>query len=99
MKIQGVEINFEVYFEVLTALAKNHFIGKALSSMKSISWDKIIYLMVTFGLYALQIYQNVNICRRFYGNISKINKTLIELREYLEYSICSMESFVNIYVS
>jgi len=98
LKIQGVEINFEVYFEVLTALAKNHFIGKALSSMKSISWDKIIYLMVTFGLYALQIYQNVNICRRFYGNISKINKTLIELREYLEYSICSMESFVNINV-
>ena len=96
LKIQGVEITFEVYFEVLTALAKNHFIGKALSSMKSISWDKLIYLMVTFGLYALQIYQNVNICRRFYGNISKINKTLIELREYLEYSICSMESFINI---
>lgn len=96
LKIQGVEITFEVYFEVLTALAKNHFIGKALSSMKSISWDKVIYLMVTFGLYALQIYQNVNICRRFYGNIAKINKTLIELREYLEYSISSMESFVNI---
>lgn len=96
LKIQGVEITFEVYFEVLTELAKNHFIGKALSSMKSISWDKVIYLMVTFGLYALQIYQNINICRRFYGNISKINNTLIEVREYLEYSICSMESFVNI---
>lgn len=96
LKIQGIEITFEVYIEVLTTLAKNHFIGKALTSMKSISWDKVIYLMVTFGLYVLQIYQNVNYCNKFYHNIMKINGTLIELREYVKYSIHSMESFVEI---
>jgi hypothetical protein len=96
LKIQRVEITFEVYFDVLTALAKNHFIGKALSSMRSISWDKIVYLMVTIGLYFMQIYQNINICRRFYTNITKINKTLIEIREYLEYSISTMESYLKL---
>jgi hypothetical protein len=96
LKIQGIEITFEIYFDVLTDLAKNHFIGKALSSMKTISWDKVVYLIVTFGLYILQIYQNINTCKRFYNNIQKINNTLIELREYVEYSISSMETFINI---
>jgi hypothetical protein len=77
-------------------LAKNHFIGKALSSMKSISWDKVVYLLVTFGLYLLQIYQNINQCKRFYNNIMKINKTLIEMREYVGYSINNMQNFLNI---
>jgi len=94
LKIQGIPISFEVYFELLTALAKNHFIGKALSSMNSISWDKVVYLLVTFGLYLLQIYQNINQCKRFYSNIMKINKTLIEIREYVGYSIKSMDDFL-----
>jgi hypothetical protein len=94
LKIQGIPISFEVYYDLLTALAKNHFIGKALSSMKSISWDKVVYLLVTFGLYLLQIYQNINQCKRFYSNIIKINKTIIEMREYVEYSIKNMDNFL-----
>ena len=96
LKIQQIPITFEIYFELLMELAKNHFIGKALSSMKSISWDKVVYLLVTFGLYLLQIYQNINQCKRFYNNIMKINKTLIETREYVEYSIDNMQKFLNI---
>jgi hypothetical protein len=96
LKIQGIPINFETYYEILTSLAKNHFIGKALSSMQSISWDKVVYLLITFSLYALQIYQNVNICHRFYHNVKKINSSLIEIREQIQYSILSMESFLSI---
>lgn len=96
LKIQQIPITFEIYFELLMELAKNHFIGKALSSMKSISWDKVVYLLVTFGLYLLQIYQNVNQCKRFYNNTKKINRTLIEMREYVGYSINNMQNFLNI---
>jgi hypothetical protein len=96
LKIQQIPITFEIYFELLMELAKNHFIGKALSNMKSISWDKVVYLLVTFGLYLLQIYQNINQCKRFYNNIMKINKTLIEVREYIEYSINNMQNYLNI---
>lgn len=96
LKIQQIPITFEIYCELLMELAKNHFIGKALSSMKSISWDKVVYLLVTFGLYLLQIYQNINQCKRFYSNIMKINKTLIEMREYVAYSINNMKNFLNI---
>jgi len=96
LKIQGIPINFETYYEILTTLAKNHFIGKALSSMKSISWDKVVYLLITFSLYGLQIYQNVNICHRFYHNVKKINGSLIDIRGQIQYSIRSMESFLAI---
>uniref|UniRef100_A0A6C0JLJ0 DNA mismatch repair proteins mutS family domain-containing protein n=1 Tax=viral metagenome TaxID=1070528 RepID=A0A6C0JLJ0_9ZZZZ len=96
LKIQQIPITVETYVEILTSLAKNHFIGKALSSIQSISWDKMVYLLITFSLYVLQIYQNVNTCHRFYYNVKKINDSLINLRYQIQYSIRSMESFLSI---
>lgn len=95
LKIQQIPITVETYVEILTSLAKNHFIGRALSSIQSISWDKVVYLLITFSLYVLQIYQNVNTCHRFYYNVKKINDSLIELREQIRYSIRSMEAFLS----
>ena len=96
LKIQNVPINFEMYVQVLKDIARHHFIGKTLSSLQSLSWDKIIYMLITIGLYFLQIYQNINLCYRFYRNISRINSHLTELRNYLGYSIQSMENFMKI---
>lgn len=94
LKIQKVPINFQMYIQVLKDIAKHHFIGKTLSSLQSLSWDKIVYMMITLGLYVLQIYQNINLCCRFYNNIHKINSHLTDLRDYLQYSIQSMENYI-----
>jgi len=96
LKIQGIPISFTSYIEMLKNLAKHHFIGKAISSMQSFGWEKLIYLLVTFGLYLLQIYQNVNSCTRYYNNLHKINKIIIDLREYAENSITKINSFLEI---
>lgn len=96
LKFQGVPVTFSAYLDVLKHIAKNHFIGKALSNMGSISWDKIIYLMVTLGLYLLQIYQNVTSCVRFYKNVTRVNECLMEMRLYTKYSIESMENFLDL---
>ena len=96
LKIQGIPISFTSYMEMLKNLAKHHFIGKAISSMQSFGWEKLIYLLVTFGLYLLQIYQNVNSCTRYYNNIRKINKIITDLREYAENSITKIDSFLDI---
>lgn len=96
LKFQGVPVTFSAYLDVLKHIAKNHFIGKALSNMGSISWDKIIYLMVTLGLYLLQIYQNVTSCVRFYRNVQRVNESLMEMRLYTKYSIESMENFLDL---
>ena len=94
LKFRGIPITFSVYLEVLRDIARNHFIGKTLTSMTAVSFDKIIYLMLTVGLYFWQMYQNVALCQRFYCNIYKINSALYEMRQYTEYSIKNMEMFL-----
>ena len=97
LKIQKIPITFSVYLDTLKSIAKNHFIGKTLMNMQSMSWDKIIYVFITFGLYVMQIYQNINSCIRFYQNVQKVNGQLQEMREYLDYSIQSIETFIECY--
>ena len=97
LKIRGIPISFSVYIETLKDIAKHHFIGKTIMTMQSISWEKVIYFIITFGLYLMQIYQNVSMCFRFYRNVNKMNESLIEIREYTKHSILGMESFVKLH--
>lgn len=99
LKIQGIPINMNVYISTLQNVAKNHFIGKAISSITDMSWDKIVYLLVMLGLYVFQIYQNIILCKRFYSNIVKVNDELFELRNYIDYTIHSMEMFSQCYTN
>jgi hypothetical protein len=94
LKVQGIPITFDMYMLVLKDLARNHFIGKALMTMESLSLDKIIYLCITFIFYLMQIYQNIHQCQSFYKNTRQINEYLIELREFTKYSIQSMDNFL-----
>ena len=97
LKIRGIPISFSVYIETLKDIAKHHIIGKTIMTMQSISWEKVIYFIITFGLYFMQIYQNVTMCFRLYKNIKKMNESLIEMREYLKHTILGMESFVKLH--
>jgi MutS domain V len=93
LKVQGTPITFEVYIQVLQEIAKNHFIGKAIVGIRSMSVDKLIYVVLMFGLYLMQIYQNVMVCRRFYDNTQQLNRHLLNLRKYVEHSCRSMTIF------
>ena len=95
LNIRGIPITFLKYLEVLKDIARHHFIGKLLS-IDSFSAEKIAYLLVTFALYLLQIYQNVNLCQKFYKNIVVVNERLCELQKYVDYSIQSMDSFLEL---
>ena len=41
-------------------------------------------------MYIFQTYQNVTLCLRFYNNVLAINKDLMSLKNYVNYSIESM---------
>jgi hypothetical protein len=97
LKIQRTPITFSFYLDILKSIAKNHFIGKALLNMGSLSFDKVAYLMVTFAFYLLQIYQHIVACMRFYNNIHVMNDYLYHIRNYLKYSIHNMDTFVNMH--
>lgn len=99
LKIQRLPIDFNTYLDVLKTIAKNHFIGKTLASVGNVSPTNIAYVVMTIGFYFLQIYQNIISFMRFYRNIRKINDHLYDMKEYVGYSIQSMETFVNVHSS
>jgi len=94
LKIQGTEVTLGHYVSALKNIAKNHFIGKALAGLESMSWDKLIYVLLMLGLYLMQIYQNVLACYHFYHNTRQMNQDLVDLRAFCAYSACSMDTFV-----
>lgn len=95
IKLKGIEISFSTYLTTLKEVAKHHIIGKLLNVQK-MDISSLMYLLFTVSLYALQIYQNFNACRKFYKNIEKVNRQLIGLRNYLKHTIDSMEIFSKI---
>ena len=97
LKLQRVPITFELYVQVLKDVAKNHFIGKAISNLQTMSLDKIGYVIMTGFLYVLQIYQNVISCSRFYKNIQRVHRHLVDLRTFLTGSVASMTHFGRIH--
>ena len=94
LKLQRVPITFAAYIEVLKGIAKNHFIGKTLLNMTSLSFDKIFYFFITLGLYCLQVYQNMNACMKFYRNVKKINIAIQDVKRFSVYSIYNMEQYL-----
>jgi len=96
LKFKGIPISIDVYVDTLKNVAKSHFIGKALTNLQSISWDKMIYILFMFGMYVFQIYQNVVLCKRFYNNVIAANNNLVEMKKYINHTICSIESFMTI---
>ena len=94
LKIQSVPITFDIYLTTLKEMAKKHAVGKAFSSMDSGGLNNWLYILFTLAMYAIQMYQNVKSCMRFYSNISVVNKNLLTLKEFVNYSIESFEDYL-----
>jgi len=93
LKIQGIAITFNSYLMVLRYIAKPHFIGKAILSLKNMNVQNVLYFMAMSGLYFYQIYQNTMACMRFYKNVSYINDSLYTVKRHVRGSIDRMEAF------
>ena len=94
LKLQQKHITFDVYVLVLKQIAKNHFIGKTISSMQSMNIENIFYIGCSFAFYLMQVYQNMILCSRFYKNIQLINQRLIDIGKYIESTRNSMNQFI-----
>jgi hypothetical protein len=99
LKFTNNNLTLSSYINVLQELAKNHFIGKAITNMQKIDMSKVVYIFGSFLMYLIQIYNNVVTCCHFYRNILKVNGDLMYLREFLRESRENMEMFVNLHAS
>ena len=92
LKLQGIPLTTGKYIEILKHIFKNHHIGQ-IFNIANASLDKIIYVIVSFGFYLLQIYQNIISCINFYKNMKKIHEQLFIMRDYLKTTLADMREF------
>lgn len=97
LKMNRIPIHFGTYIQVLHTIAKNHFIGKTITTLNNFSLQSISYLFITILFYGLQIYQNVISFFRFYRNVKKINQQLWDLKCFVDHSIFNMDLFLQLH--
>ena len=87
LKIMGVPCTFAAYKKILLEQIRNHSIGQLFTEFNNVGWDKRIYLVVSFGIYLFNIYQNMVSCYRFYYNMKNIERYFTIIRTYIRYTI------------
>lgn len=94
LKMRGLPISIEKYFELLKIVFKKHQLGQ-IFDLSSISFEKMVYVIGSAVFYVIQIYQNVMSCHRFYRNMKTIHEQLFTIRDYLSNTIENMDVLEN----
>ena len=90
IKFQKRNITITEYINALITVLKYHVIGKAISEFNDVGWDRRFFILISIIFYFINIYQNIISCYTFYKNIYKIREYLININNFLTYSIKSI---------
>ena len=94
LQLRGDRISFHEYLNILKVIISQQFFkGQNISGF---GYDKIIYMIMYFGLYLMQMYQNITTCNRFYNNIQTVNQNLIDFKKFIEEISKKMILFVEL---
>ena len=98
LKLQRIDVTVSGYIATLKKIFATHPLGKMFSLLdfSSMSWDKRIYVLMSFVFYVVQVYQNIMSCYQFYKNMILIHKNIFILRDYFTYTIRNMTHIINI---
>jgi hypothetical protein len=96
IKFKGVHLSLNEYIDVLKIIITNHAIGKIFTKFHEVDMNQKIYLIISAGFYVFSIYQNILTCIRFYSNTKKIHDYLLSFKEYLHYTIQTMDHYMEI---
>ena len=101
LKFQKVSISLKTYIQTLISILKNHVVGKAITEFSHVGWDRRVFIIVSVVFYFINIYQNIISCYTFYKNIYKIKSYLLNINNFLKYSINSITNIkvVSIFIS
>jgi hypothetical protein len=91
IKLKGIELNIHQYIGILKMLISDHAIFKVFTQFHDVSTNQKIYLLVSSAFYLFSIYQNILVCIRFYSNIQKIHNYLAKFKQYLAYTLDSID--------
>ena len=85
---RGASITFAAYIDILKSVAGNHAITKIFTGFSGMSVQQTLYSLASIGFYLLSLYQNTQICKKFYTNMFKIHDKLFQISDFIKYAIC-----------
>lgn len=95
LQIWRVPISFDIYLQTLRDVGKTHFIGK-LMNIKEWNFENSIYVLFIGGMYVMQTYNQIVYVIKYEKTIRRMNENLLFLRNYLDCSIGSMDTFTRL---
>jgi len=95
LKIMKIPITVASYTDVLLQQLKRYNFGQLFTKFNEVSLSQRVYLVVCFGMYVYNIYQNILSCHKFYVNASTINEQVNGLTSYLTYTEGSLKNLIS----
>lgn len=92
IRMKNIPISLSTYIDTLLTVIKNHPIGQTIRDFGNVGWDRRIFMLTSVAFYFISIYQNIISCFKFYTNMSKIQNNLCTVKNYIEYSINSINN-------
>ena len=93
IQIKGIRLTIEEYMNIFKTVVNKHALGKLMNIHNATPKEKV-YAVVSAAFYFFSIYQNVLVCMRFNDNMKKIHKYMKQITGYLEYTISSMNNYI-----
>lgn len=93
IKLKGLDLSLNEYFEVLKKIVSQHAIGKLFTEFNDVSVNQKMYLLLSTAFYLFSIYQNVMLFIKFNNNMKLIHSHFIAIKEYLQYTTDSMDNY------
>jgi hypothetical protein len=95
IKLQGIELTMNEYINVLKTILAQQSIVKMFTDFNHVDIKQKLYLLLSSAFYIFSIYQNILVCVRFYSNMKKIHDYLFKFKQYLLFSIDSMNYYLS----
>jgi len=92
LKIKRIPITIHTYIDILSVIAKNHFIGKICNVRPDA--QSIIYVLCYLGFYGLSMYQNMAECWRMTANLQQMHTDMHQMLSYVHTNTQHMDAFL-----
>ena len=95
LRLKGLTLTLTNYWKFLVISLQKHSFGKLLTDWTILPWSQKIYMLIMFGMYIYNIYQNAVSCRQFYKNTGKINQDINNIKQFLDITRYKVSNFIN----
>ena len=95
IKMKGINMSLSNYYTVFKDVARNHAIGRLFTNLNEVDWQQRLTILMSAGIYLMSLYQNTQICIKFYKNMYKIHDILFKISNFIRGSISRMNTFLS----